>query len=195
MKLDAHLFFEHRTESDEALDKIRVKHQELVNEVKTLDNWIEKYEPLRTQNQVSQTLSAILTGKEKKRLTDYDDMLFTKLYDVVLLDDGRPDIVKRTRRFLIAIVMRGVNEEIESMVEGIKRRQTARKAKVQGISPFIMPSQRLRRPKSCASLASRSACTTRWRSSSQSSVRRATRAAWTATKRGAATRAQPTSPR
>ena len=50
MKLDAHLFFEHRTEADEALDKIRVKHQELVNELRTLDNWIEKYEPLRTQN-------------------------------------------------------------------------------------------------------------------------------------------------
>ena len=65
-------------------------------------------------------------------------MLFTKLYDVVLLDDGRPDIIKRKLNSIEhSLVMRGVSEEIESMVEGIKRRQTARKTKVQGIEGCV----------------------------------------------------------
>ena len=54
------MFLVHKANSDEAIEEIRMKHQDLVNQVRSLDNWIEKYEPLRTQNQISATLQNTL---------------------------------------------------------------------------------------------------------------------------------------
>ena len=58
--MDQHVFLVHKANSDEAIEEIRMKHQDLVNQVRSLDNWIEKYEPLRTQNQISATLQNTL---------------------------------------------------------------------------------------------------------------------------------------
>jgi phage terminase small subunit len=46
----------------------------------TLDNYLEKYVPIRTQGLINETLRSILGGKERRRLELYDNEKNSLLY-------------------------------------------------------------------------------------------------------------------
>ena len=62
------------------------------NEFMRLENFIERYLPLKVQNQISHTLNYIIEPKNKWRLKDYEEQKFLELRDIMLEDKGLPDI-------------------------------------------------------------------------------------------------------
>lgn len=58
------------------------------NHVLSHDNFYEKYIPIRIQAQISETLKAVLGGKERRRLELYDNDKNSLLYQALLIDDG-----------------------------------------------------------------------------------------------------------
>ena len=53
-----------------------------------LDNYLEKYMPVRCQMLINETLRSVLGGKERRRLELYDNEKNALLYDNLLNDDG-----------------------------------------------------------------------------------------------------------
>ena len=45
---------------------------EIRNACKSLENWIEKYQPLKIQHMISDTLRECLNRKSRIKLADYD---------------------------------------------------------------------------------------------------------------------------
>lgn len=74
-----------------------VKLFKCINHVVTHDNFYDKYLPIRTQSQVSETLRAVLSGKERRRLELYDNEKTGLLYQALLCDDGTGNIVELMR--------------------------------------------------------------------------------------------------
>lgn len=61
------------------------------NNIRTLENWIDIYMPLRMQHQITETLRPTLaTVKAKSMLSKVDSLIVAKLKDRVANDLGRP---------------------------------------------------------------------------------------------------------
>ena len=52
-----------------------------MNQHIVLQNWLEKYQPLRIQHQITHTLSFCLNRKAKKLLVDYDQSICEAMRD------------------------------------------------------------------------------------------------------------------
>ena len=52
----------------------------------TLENYMEKYQPIRTQCLITDTLNAVLAARERKRLENYDTEKMSLFYKGVLED-------------------------------------------------------------------------------------------------------------
>ena len=48
------------------------KLEDTTNQQKALQNWVEKYEPLKFQHQITDTLAQCLNRKAKLKLGEYD---------------------------------------------------------------------------------------------------------------------------
>ena len=68
------------------------------NHVLTHDNFYEKYIPIRIQAQISETLKAVLGGKERRRLELYDNDKNSLLYQSLLVDDGSGHLLEQMRK-------------------------------------------------------------------------------------------------
>ena len=62
-----------------------------------MDNYLEKYLPIRTQALIDETLRAILGGKERRRLELYDAEKNAILYKSLIADDGSGKITSMMR--------------------------------------------------------------------------------------------------
>jgi len=62
--------------------------------LQTIENFLEKYQPLRTQYIITETLEAVIGSKERRRLEKYDQEKFGLLYKVILEDSNLPDIMR-----------------------------------------------------------------------------------------------------
>lgn len=76
----------------EDLRKAKIYSQELGDNVKALENYIEKYVPLQIQNALSKSLNGYVSPQQKIRLEDYEVKVFSELHDIILKDDGIPNI-------------------------------------------------------------------------------------------------------
>ena len=65
------------------------------NELRTMQNWIEKYEPLKVQHQIADTLASCLNRKAKQKLGEYDIHVCETLREQILSDFGNPVIQDR----------------------------------------------------------------------------------------------------
>ena len=50
------------------------------NQIKTVENFIEKYVPIRVQSQISEILNEVLTGKQKDLLDFVEKKKFEELH-------------------------------------------------------------------------------------------------------------------
>ena len=64
------------------------------NHTLTIENFIEKYLPIRIQTQISDTVKAITDKKLKKHLEEYEAAKYEELHSAILRDDGDPAIIK-----------------------------------------------------------------------------------------------------
>ncbi len=86
---------QHKTDQQELKDIIYRVHTVMdyfSNEFLRVENFLEKYLPLKVQNQISHTLNYVIEPKSKWRLRDYEDQKFMELREHMLEDRGLPDI-------------------------------------------------------------------------------------------------------
>ena len=84
------------------------------NHCATLDNYLEKYLPIRCQTLITETCQSVLDGKAKRRLELYDCQKNSLLYQNLLVDDGHGEI---------ALLMRQLHENAYAQIEADERRQ------------------------------------------------------------------------
>jgi len=79
-KTDKLLFF--RTKKRFELKNLEqdIKLFKASNHCHTLDNYLEKYLPIRSQALINETLRSVLSGKERRRLELYDSDKTSLLY-------------------------------------------------------------------------------------------------------------------
>ena len=96
-----------------------IKIYKAVNHCVTLDNYLEKYLPIRTQALINETLRSVLSGKERRRLELYDNEKNSILYQYLLVDDGRGNVSE---------IMRELHERASIEIEEEDRRKKHRMA-------------------------------------------------------------------
>jgi hypothetical protein len=60
-----------------------------------LQNWVEKYEPLKVQHQITDTISQCINRKSKLKLGEYDLQVCAVLREKILTDYGNPTIKEK----------------------------------------------------------------------------------------------------
>ena len=70
------------------------------NEFMRLENFMEKYLPLKIQNQISQTLNGVMPANQRGRIKEYEDTKFLELREYLIHDVGLPDLVLETKRIV-----------------------------------------------------------------------------------------------
>jgi ElaB/YqjD/DUF883 family membrane-anchored ribosome-binding protein len=86
------------------------------NHCSQLDNYIEKYLPIHTQIQMTETLMSVLGGRERRRLELYDSDKNSLLYAHLLDDDGTGNVQE-----LMRILHDKASEEIEKQEKAKKK--------------------------------------------------------------------------
>lgn len=62
-----------------------------------VENFVEKYIPIRIQSTVSEVLAYIMPYKEKLKLTEYDKKKYGELHQIILDDDGIPRLAEQLK--------------------------------------------------------------------------------------------------
>ena len=86
------------------------------NHCSTLDNYIEKYLPIHTQIQMTETLMSVLGGRERRRLELYDSDKNSLLYAHLLDDDGTGNVQEMMR-----LLHEKASDEIEKQEKAKKK--------------------------------------------------------------------------
>ena len=79
-KTDKKLFFKVKKKLDLKDLEQDIKLFKNTNHCIALDNYLEKYLPIRSQTLINETLRAVLSGKERRRLELYDNEKNSLLY-------------------------------------------------------------------------------------------------------------------
>lgn len=70
------------------LKAVDINHEELKNQQMSLENWVDKYIPLKIQHRIFETMEAVLDKKQRQKLADINHTLTDILRDEVLRDTG-----------------------------------------------------------------------------------------------------------
>jgi len=73
--------------------KFKIENFEL--QLRTDENYLEKYLPLYTQAQISETLHNCLSTNNRRKLVFYEEKKFREMNNDILHDDGNPNIQRR----------------------------------------------------------------------------------------------------
>ena len=64
------------------------------NHFAMVENFVEKYIPIRIQSTISETLTYILPYKNRAKLVEFDKKKFQELHQIILEDDGIPRLAE-----------------------------------------------------------------------------------------------------
>ncbi len=109
--------------------KMQKELDEKTNQFNTVENFVEKYIPIRIQSQISETLACVLTRSQLNKLENFEMEKFQVLNSVILEDDGGADL-KVLMREILKEVIREQEEEKNNLIKkgGMKRSDHARNA-------------------------------------------------------------------
>jgi len=110
-KVDSEAYKRDQKEAQEVSNGIQVKLTEVLDGQRALENWLEKYEPLKVQHLITDTLAACLNRKSKQKLGEYDLRQCEKLRQAILDDFGNPSFKERVLD-MIAKLERDSNEMV-----------------------------------------------------------------------------------
>ena len=85
-------------EIEESIKRLQVKEADFTNHLATIENYVEKYLPAQIQTQVGEVIRGIMPDKEVRKFEDYQKNIFEKINQVILNDDGVPDILSRIKQ-------------------------------------------------------------------------------------------------
>jgi hypothetical protein len=94
-KLDGERYRKDQQALHEANLLLHRKVDEAMNTQRALQNWVEKYEPLKVQHQITDTLSSCLNRKAKQKLGEYDLAVCEQMREKILNDYGHPSIKEK----------------------------------------------------------------------------------------------------
>lgn len=117
IKVDVKTFEEKTVEQYTDTRRLRIQVDDVTTQMKTLENFCEKYIPLQTQNAISKTMHGFIGPTQKARLEDYEIEIFTELHNVVLDDDGQPDLSDEKEK-----IINEINEKLAKLQEVYKER-------------------------------------------------------------------------
>ena len=69
--------------------------RETHNHCKAIDNYLDKYQPVRVQAMIGDTLNACLTGEPRRSHELYDSDKLSLLYRLILEDDGTGNSIQK----------------------------------------------------------------------------------------------------
>lgn len=116
MKVDRAQFLRNRKKQDLKNLAHDIKLFKMQNHCSTLDNYIEKYLPIHTQIQMTETLMSVLGGRERRRLELYDSDKNSLLYAHLLDDDGTGNVQEMMR-----LLHEKASDEIEKQEKAKKK--------------------------------------------------------------------------
>ena len=97
----------------QAIHKGEVEMDQKTNQFNTVENFVEKYIPIRIQSQISETLGQVLPRAQLNKLENYEMEKFNELNMKILEDDGSANL---------ASIMREILKEVIAEQEGAKRK-------------------------------------------------------------------------
>ena len=71
-KVSSTMFEKEMDELKNTLHLFEMRLDDLLDSQKSMQNWIEKYEPLKVQHQITDTLSICINRKARIKLAEYD---------------------------------------------------------------------------------------------------------------------------
>lgn len=96
-KLTIKAFEDERLHLRSDILQLREQAENNGNHFAMVENYVEKYLPVRVQGQISETLQQALDYKEAARLVKYEKSKFMELHGVILMDDGVPRLYERIK--------------------------------------------------------------------------------------------------
>lgn len=93
-----------------------LKIDENYNHLLTVENYVEKYSPMRTQTQISEVLRACLGKANVRRLICFEKEKYEELHNVILKDEGNADVQRQIK----SIADKAVGVRMAEIIEEIK---------------------------------------------------------------------------
>lgn len=88
VKLEANIF----STTVQPIQKLQQEHEVRIsdnkNHCETIDSYLDKYQPIRTQFLIQETLESVLSSKDKRKLEAYSTEKFQILYNGILHGDN-----------------------------------------------------------------------------------------------------------
>jgi hypothetical protein len=96
-----------------SIHKNEVELDQITNQFNTVENFVEKYIPIRIQSQISETMGQVLPRSQLNKLENYEMEKFNELNLKILEDDGSANL---------ASIMREIMKEVMIEQEEAKRK-------------------------------------------------------------------------
>ena len=96
-----------------SIHKTQLELDEKTNQFNTVENFVEKYIPIRIQSQISETLNSVLPRPQLNKLDNYEMEKFNELNMKILEDDGSANL---------AAIMREIMKEVMIEQEEAKKK-------------------------------------------------------------------------
>ena len=94
-KLTCKIFELEKERIDKLIDNLALQAENHGNHFAMVENFVEKYIPVRIQSQISETLQQVLPYKEAQTLAAFEKLRFNEMHAIILEDDGMPHIFEK----------------------------------------------------------------------------------------------------
>lgn len=88
-----------------SIHKTQVELDEKTNQFNTVENFVEKYIPIRIQSQISETLGSFLPRSQLNKLENFEMEKFNELNLKILEDDGSSNLAGIMREIMKEILL------------------------------------------------------------------------------------------
>ena len=102
-KTDLSYFEKEKRNTDEVIEDLRKQAENHGNHFAMVENFVEKYIPVRIQSQISETLQQVLPFKETQTLAQFEKVRFGEMHSIILEDEGFPNLYEKIREIRVDV--------------------------------------------------------------------------------------------
>lgn len=102
----------------QAIHKGEVEMDQKTNQFNTVENFVEKYIPIRIQSQISETLGQVLPRAQLNKLENYEMEKFNELNMKILEDDGSANLASIMREILKEVIAEQEEAKRKGLIRG-----------------------------------------------------------------------------
>jgi len=110
----------------DSIKSLKTKVETVEIRSRTIENYLEKYLPIFTQSQISESLHHCLPSTNKRKLSVYEEKRFKDMNNEILHDDGNPDLQKRIQSMYVILetTVKRYARAMAANTLGIKQRES-----------------------------------------------------------------------